>query len=239
MVALENWLAGLDPLAHHGAAALLAVAGVALWLLGRSLARPLGAFAGLLAGAGAAALIPVEGYGPIAVIVGSFVGCVAAWLLFRIWVGAMAAALAATLVFAGFMIWPDLPGAIETPTATEIVAATNAPGAGDVFDAMLETFRQRWAEVKASRGPMVLGATAGAALAGLLTGLIAPYCGASILCAALGTLMVTCSLASWGRLAGWPRPEVLEEPTHLIAALGLITGIGVALQWIIFRSRSD
>ena len=95
MAELQHWLDGVGPLARHGATALMAVAGVALWLLGRSMARPLGAFIGLLAGATAAMAVPMERYGPLAIIIGSFVGCITAWLQFRIWTGAEAATVAA------------------------------------------------------------------------------------------------------------------------------------------------
>ncbi len=105
MVALENWLAEAPPLMQHGLSAALAVIGVALWLLGRSLARPLGAVTGLVASAGAALLFARERFGPLAIILGAAVGCAVAWLLFRHWMGALTATLGAALVAGGFVFW--------------------------------------------------------------------------------------------------------------------------------------
>ena len=239
MAELQHWLDGVGPLARHGATALMAVAGVALWLLGRSMARPLGAFIGLLAGATAAMAVPMERYGPLAIIIGSFVGCITAWLLFRIWTGAVAATVAALLVFGGFLVWPEVHVVLGASEIGPLNPSEQPQTASGLIEVLKTAWHARWAELKETRGTITLAATTAAGLAGLVLGLLAPYWAVSGVCALLGTLMVVVSLATWWRMTGWPWPSFVADPVHLLAALGLITAAGLALQWIIFRSRSD
>lgn len=239
MEVLQNWLEGVNPLARHGVTALVAVAGVALWLLGRSLARPLGAVIGLLAGAVAAATVPIDRFGPLLIILGSFLGCVVAWLLFRIWMGTVAAAVAATLVFLGFLLGPDVSAALATGGADSLGNLAEAPSAEQVATDLKAAAQDRWEALRESQGVIAIGAAVAAGLVGLLLGLLAPYGAASVVCALGGTLMVAASLASWARMVGWSWPEAWDDPMHVLAAVGLITAVGVALQWMIFRSRAD
>lgn len=241
MVAIEQWMEDGSLLLQHGLPAVLAVVGVALWFLGRSLARPLGAVAGLLAGAAAAMLLATDRFGPIAIIVASSVGCLVSWLLFRLWIGVLTAMLAATLVAGGFLLWPGTAGSTleNSEPLIEELADHTRPTATDIADALTATVRDRWDHTDSSHRTTALVAMAGGALIGLLGGLAAPYWAASVACAGLGTVMASTSIVAWGRMAQWPWPQILAPPLHTAASLGLITLLGVMLQWIIFRSRSD
>ena len=89
-----------------------------------------------------------------------------------------------------------------------------------------------------ARRTAFIGAIAGAVV-GLVLGLLAPYWSASFCTALPGTLLVFASLGQWVHLAGWQPPDWLWRPESRIVQIGLITGVGMFLQWIIFRPRSD
>ncbi len=103
-----------------------------------------------------------------------------------------------------------------------------------------QTLGEWWAEAgTGARGTMLLVGLVAAAV-GLLLGLVAPYRAASVQSAAAGAVLILFS--SFSFLAQL-MPEHLTwlpaTPRGVLTCLGLITAVGLALQWTIFARKAD
>ena len=101
-------------------------------------------------------------------------------------------------------------------------------------------FAQWWSEAGAgARGGMMLIGLISAVI-GLLLGLIAPYKAASIQSTVAGAVLILFSLFS---LLAQLMPEHLTwlpaTPRGVLICLGLITVAGLAVQWTIFKRKTD
>jgi hypothetical protein len=138
-------------------------------------------------------------------------------------------------------------GSGATPPATPEGAATESLGLGMRSTAQAWWDNQRLAidQWWRSLAPVQRGsasALAGlGALLGVLLGLIGPYTSAAIQSSLIGGV---CALFGLGRL-GELNPEGLlaglvpQSPVQLVSLLGLITLVGVGLQWTLWRRRAD
>ncbi len=117
----QQVLDSLPPLAAIAMGAL-AVVGLVLWLLGRSLAKPACAVSGLvlggLAGYVVGALLSSEGAMTLPLVLGGAIaGGLLAVLLFRIWMGVTAAAILGLAVPAAVIIWQGTPITVHVTRA--------------------------------------------------------------------------------------------------------------------------
>ena len=246
--------------------------GLVLWLLGRKIARPAYAIGGLITAACAAAVFARHMDSPpwqLGLIVGGGVlGCVLAYLLFRVWVGITCAVLLGLVLPMLIAIWfsPPTqhgPGNIELLLVNpenggrgqdddenqknNAEAESNPQATEQFFDGLERT--RKWAshdlrtwweafELATQRTYLL---TAGiSALTGLLLGLIFPYAAASIESSLAGTLLVACCGLLLLNLYADINADLTVQNTKILAtAVGLITAVGVVLQWMVFRRKAD
>ncbi len=239
----------------HVTLMVLVVLGVALWLLGRSITRPLCAASGLLLGAAAtlalARLLGSFDLYLVFIMVGAVIGCLMAWFLFRLWMGlSLTIALAIVAPIAALQ-WmePDPRGEDDVPklnlapliesSTTPAESQTVAERIENLCRQVSEQFGEWWNRQPGSgKTTMVIGAATGAAI-GLFFGMLAPYWSSSGLSALLGTLMVVAALTYWVDMAGWTLPAWLWRPQSQTIGVGLITLVGMLVQWTFFRARPD
>jgi hypothetical protein len=114
----------------------------------------------------------------------------------------------------------------------------------DALRGMAEYYRESlgdwWSQAGAGVRSGVLFAGLIAAGIGLLIGLIGPYLAASLQSAAAGSVLMLFSSFS---LLAQLMPEHLSwlpaSPRGVLICLGLITAIGLALQWMFFAGKAD
>lgn len=247
----------------------LVVIGFVLWLLGRSLARPACAVSGLVLGGLVGFVLgqrfAEQGAFTLPLVLGGGIaGGLLAALLFRVWMAISCAALLALVVPAASIVWQGTAPPLELTLgeAGEAETAPEAPLRGEdaeAADAALPgpvqalwertkeayghhagVVRTWWDELgSGARWALTFGGLIGAG-AGLLLGLIAPYWAASLQTALVG-----------GLLMFYPGREVLmrlapdhtgwlpNTPRLVILSLGLITLLGVLVQWTLFVRRAD
>ena len=254
-----------------------ALAGLALWLLGRKLARPMCSLTGILAGAAIALTLPM----PLAVGEGlpatlkqlvwvlllALAGAVMAWLLFRVWMGLTCAVVLGVALPTAVLLWQGAP-AKEAPEQGEdlfIDTGEAAPSAGSApaptvedppssagpsaswhdqlsgaLRAQGEAAREWWGQRQAGVRTKATVLVAIGLVAGLIFGIAAPSTAAGVQSALVGSALML--LAAVGLLHGqdaeqlpWP----VRDPPSFLAAAGLITSLGVVLQWTVFRRRAD
>jgi hypothetical protein len=142
----------------------------------------------------------------------------------------------------------DVHTGVHTGVHTDTRAdQTHPPGrdARSMFDAWWDSQRiaidQWWLSLSTpQRGTAVTLAALGALL-GILLGLVAPYTSAAIQSALIGGVLVAIGLARIGQL----QPEgplaglLPRSPVQMVSFLGLITLVGVGLQWTLWRRRAD
>ena len=197
----------------HVILVVLVVVGVGLWLLGRSITRPLCAVSGLLLGAAATfalarAIGSVNLY-LVFVTVGAAIGCLMAWFLFRLWMGVSLAITLAIVAPIVALQWIELtPGrkdnAAKIDVAPLIEASTSnadSPTGGErlgkVWSSTSEQFSEWWRNLEGrSKTAVVIGVATGTVF-GLFFGMLAPYWASSGLSALVGTVVV----ASGARVA--------------------------------------
>jgi hypothetical protein len=97
-----------------------------------------------------------------------------------------------------------------------------------------------WGEAgSGARGGMLLVGLV-AAVIGLLLGLVGPYKAASVQSAVAGAVLILFSAFS---LVAQLRPEQMEwlpaTPRGVLVGLGLITAVGLGLQWTVFKRNTD
>lgn len=229
--------------------------GLAFWVLGRWMAPVCCAAGGLAIGAVVGAVVPQllqwEGSLVIWVAGSALLGCVLAWLLFRLWMGMSVATILAvvtpmvalTLMGNTLPIQPGrmLVDLIQTSSATP-------PSDADQGQDMLTQYcAQQWQQTRATwenftagtRQVVILSAGAGG-LAGMVIGLVGPFVSAAVGSAFLGAgaawLCARALLAVHApAAAGW----IDTGPAGTLTVLGLITLVGVVIQWIISTDRTD
>ena len=252
--------------------------GLVLWTLGRKIARPVCAVSGLVTAASAIAIAVRNVENPTwqlgLVVAGGVLGCVVAYLLFRLWMGITSAALLALVLPTLVLIWFE-PSVQRDPNEVEQLMVDTDSGehepreieasqdedkdknedkdesdaeAGAELFAWLEPLVQSvgdelrawWDGIEPATARIFLLTAGIGALIGLLAGLIFPYMAASIESALVGTLLVGgCGLLLAGIYANVDADLATRNPKTLAAVVGLITVVGVVLQWMVFRRKAD
>ncbi len=236
-----------------GPTLLLAATGVGLvlWLAGRRLARMCCAGCGLVLG-GAVAWAACREVGAasqslIWVALGSVAGFLFALLMFKVWMGVSCGVLLALTIPAVSLVWEG----VDPPPTQELfpqAAQQNDLQDPDALIAYLAGMYDRQREVLSSWGgdldpgrlrTLVFAAAAGA-LIGLMAGLAFPYPVAAFESALVGAgLMMLGVLGIFASqmpgASGW----VADQPRVLIVVLGLITLMGVGIQWTISKPKTD
>jgi F0F1-type ATP synthase assembly protein I len=245
------------PMAGQLAMLILVAVGLTLWILGRRLARPICAISGLAIG-GFLALVLSQALGDRAklliwVIIGCLAGATVGWLLFRVFMSISLSVLLALLLPAAVVFWNQQLS--EAPAkdgeSTEWVAprtrdltqsdAINRVQAqlADRYEQAREDVIQWWSDQPARRRQAMAVAASVGALGGLVLGVAAPYVAASLASALIGSLLVLGASARFlSGLDAVPDWMPTHPAVHLIA-LGLITLLGVLVQWTIFRATAD
>lgn len=244
--------------------AIVTAVGLALCLAGRRLARGICMLAGLTGGGGAAYAMMAGGDRQmlfIGVAVGAVAGLVAAWLLFRVWMGvAMATVLGLAAPAVGLALQGNLPplipesarqlvrdvtDAAEQATTGEVDVSELDPEqtsglAGrlrSVVDDQIEAIAAWWRQTKGAGRYTTMFAAAAGALVGMVIGLVAPQMTAAIISSLLGAVLIVASVC------GMDLPQIQafvpQTATTRAIAVGLITTVGWALQWIVFRRKTD
>ncbi|MEM9752991.1 MAG: hypothetical protein AAF916_06350 [Planctomycetota bacterium] len=128
------------------------VAGLVLWLLGGRLAKAGTVLAGFVVGGLAVTAVAVgfaseSGVGPwvlVAGVGGAIAGALLAWLLFRLWMGVMAAGVLALAVPAAVIIWN--PSSVETSLSNDDVAEVVEEDATSLVDSIAATVNEGLSE---------------------------------------------------------------------------------------------
>ena len=237
------------PILVQGMLFALLLAGLTLWLLGAKIARPLGALTGLVAG-GLGALVAGQHLEAGSLLLpltisGAIVGCLGAWLLYRLWMGLVfGTILAVTVPTAALLFQPEPPQDqrvdLSAPPPVQETPESHWQRVQSTAAHVEAEARAWWDRRAAEAGPAVMVTAAAAGLCGLLAGLLAPNVSASFLSALLGAVLLFYAASSllqvyvptWaGRLPSSPEP--------LLLALGLITATGILVQWTILRHKTD
>jgi len=234
------------------------IVGLVLWLLGRRIARPAVAVSGLVIGGIVAAMALQEFGRPewmlSGLIVGGLVCCVVAWMLFRVWMGLSCALMLALVAPALALIWqgqtPDVSEMEHAPLTlqtdadlTDETARREAlwEKAQQIYEHEKQQVVDVWQQMGSATRSTVTVAAATGALAGLLIGLLLPYVAASLQSALVGAvLLFYCGLA----LAHVWMPDTMARlPEYSVRvpllAIGLITLVGVGIQWTLSGRRAD
>ncbi|MEX0777446.1 MAG: hypothetical protein WD042_17210 [Phycisphaeraceae bacterium] len=248
----------LDHVPTVGVWALIAmvVLGLALWLLGRKLARPGCAVAGLAVGmfVGLVVADALDAHQslPIYLVAGGIIGGVLAALLFRVWMGASLALFLALAAPAASLVLRGAPPPAAPTDIQQLMIDTTRPGTAqrspqDLWLIIRSIYQQQtqhianwWRELGSTGWTIVIvAATIGAAV-GLLLGLLRPYAAASVQSALVGGALWLAGLR--GLMAVYAPDQTAWAPTSpraWLVVLGLITAAGVLLQWTLWRRRAD
>ncbi len=248
------------PLVMLGLFALMVLVGLVLWLMGGKLAHGacvvsglvLGAVVGWLIGASladqGAYLLPL-------VLGGSIIGALLAGLLFRVWIAIVGAAVLAAVVPIASLIWQGATVEAVTFDRSAVVDRTMADGedgqrrsllkrVNSGLNAMYEQIADdatAWWEQLGTGGRRIvyLGVIVGA-VAGLLLGLLLPKLSAALQSALAGAVLIYTGglgLARWQ--FGDETAFLPDSARGALVCLGLITVLGVVIQWTLFRRRAD
>lgn len=256
--ALESLAAG--PLAWG----MLAL-GLALWLAGDRLFRPLASIAGSVLGATLAlavirqggAISPTSAFWGLppevpAIGLGAILGLVVGALLYRVAVGLFAAgslaaaACAALLVFTpGAITPPDRSpvasrwtDAIVLPTSSQPATAPAPTAETSAFDSLTSAAEDAWSRIDPAHRRPVAGAMILAALVGFAAGLIRPRVIAPAIASGGGAalwLAMSASIAHAAGVNGLAMPH--ESPIPWLAAWFLAALVGLFLQTRARRPR--
>lgn len=223
----------------------LVCVGVLLCLFGRRVARPLFAASGLALGAliGHIAGEVLQVSPPLVWIIGgALAGCALAWILFRVWMGITLAAVLLVLLPAIALAWEnDLP---PQPSPDDLNAVVSQPWPAHPASPQVQEFLQQmqdwWTALDPGQRKITVFAALAGVVSGLVFGLVAPRIAAAVISATLGALLIVLAgrqllVARSGDLPLW----VTQSHITLAVMVGLITLLGVTIQYTILRPRAD
>lgn len=244
---LENYL----PMLRQVLLIAAVLVGVSLWLLGRRVVRPACAMCGLVLGGLAASAMAQElgqgSYMLFALIGGAIVFGLLAWLLFRLWMGLSCAVLLAGvfLIAALASLGTSMPA--SNLTLEKLPHPLDAEATTELRQNFIQIYEQQKSEATGwwqrlggtARVTIAICALAGG-VAGLIIGLLFPNLAASFQSALVGALLM---VYSGLQLLTVHAPDMAAKVAmttrlHLIL-LGLITIMGVAIQWTLFQRKAD
>lgn len=246
-----------DGLLHFGPAAGLAAlaAGLVMWLLGGRLAKAGYAGCGLLGGGLGAYMISQragqESTTMWWVMIGAIAGFGLGWGLLRVWTALGCAVLLGVLAPAIHLAGQGqpLPPLLRADRMDTIHQVQTEPFQGNSTfqDRAVRSFKQKqrrfqawWAQLQPGfRFTSVILMGVGA-FVGLVAGLVYPHPSAVVGSATAGAGVFLMSLALLCEryvpsISGW----FPQSPTGMLILLGLITTIGVVIQWTIFKPKAD
>ena len=189
---------------------------------------------------------------------GCLVGVVLAWVLFRIMMGvSFAALLLALLPTVALLVQGQAPH-FEAPDPDELLIEVAPPDDADadadddsdakwdrrareivdrLIGVQVKTTQQWWEQLDRTGQYSVTFCAGAGLLIGLIIGLIGPYFTASVLLAFIGSVMLYASAV----LADLPQlnTHLPDAPLGQLAVVGLITAVGVSIQWTVLRRKAD
>ncbi|MCE9590579.1 MAG: hypothetical protein K8S99_08665 [Planctomycetes bacterium] len=244
--------------------AVMVIVGLVLWLFGRRLTKPLcillGTAAGALAGFVLADQLKISSSG-IAIylmcVVGAAVGVLVSWLLFRLWMALTLGILMAVLLGYGMpgvmRPWlndggrPPIPHEAASYDGSVGAALTQSNEEAAVIDQAVvvvrrvtEAVRNWWAYLSPRGRQLAVAAGLIGLFHGLILGIWKPLIAASLQTAFAGALLLV--WADWSLVIPRLSADTLDGLRHswvAPAAVGLITILGVIVQWTIRRRQTD
>lgn len=248
----------LDGLPGVGVVALVIVlvVGLVLWLMGRRLVKPVctittGAL-GVAAGFVIAQAAGLPSLAIAAMVVGGVAGFVLGWWFFRLFMAlSLAAVLAIALPVAALAVRGTEPPAVETRQVrdqfVDLTKPPRAEGQPTIHGRLAGIYKQQSEEVRAwwdglgkgGRRTAIVSSGLGTVV-GFVVGLFLPLTAAAIQSSLLGGAAM---LFSGWQLLRLYAPDTAGRIPHgprLVAlVLGLITILGVLLQWTLSRRKAD
>lgn len=257
----------LAPYFIQGLALVSIMLGIILWLMGKRLARPactgVWILVGMLAAAGVCHLTGDRGLLPLWLVIGGVIGGVLGWVVYRL---CLAMALCVILGLTAPAVAHFIQGSGQRPdladdtqalvesvrdearqTRDELKEDQNALTASGVLEKISriakgpwDKLQAYWQELPESSRTTIISAAGIGAIIGLVLGLIFPSLGAATGSSLLGSLFM-----AGGCIAFFAQynPSLLEALDDRMAAclvtLGLITAMGVGIQWTLQRRRTD
>ena len=233
------------------------VLSLALLLLGAKLARVAVAAVGLVLGSVAATVLTAEHFPPavtLGVVIGSGVaGFLLAILMFRVWMALSCAVILGLAVPMGCLAWTGAPPLQERAgpeTGEDQMIKINAPDTDQadpdfqqqirrILEQVRKDLAAHWKSLGAATHRTIFLTAALGCVIGLITGLIFPYLAASIQTSLIGAALLTACGTAMFRLNHIDLPGVLSSSRGLLITVGLITLLGLMLQWTILRRRAD
>lgn len=132
---------------------------------------------------------------------------------------------------------PDDAGGAAS--AADTPAHTFVQTLRDAWEAQLEALRTWWAELPGSQKSVVYGGALGGAAVGLLLGLILPNVAAALQTALAGALLIFGAARVLIERYVGDGGYLPDTPRGIILTLGLITLLGLLIQWTLFRKQTD
>lgn len=240
-----------------------ALVGLMLWLFGHKLARPACVISGLVLG-GLGGLVIGETLAekgamllPL-IIGGAIVGALLSALLFRIWMAVTGSVLLAVVALATAIAWAGTPQPtvpllddareIEASLGTIEQAITNTVKSPlESFREALHTkleqggleLRQWWKDLNSRTQSVLISTAAAAGLTGFFLGLIVPNIAASLQTALVGALLIFSCITELLTVHLVQTTWLPHTPRSAILTMGLITIVGLLIQWTLFRKKTD
>jgi len=258
ILAANDLLRFLDrvPALGVGGAIVLTLVGLVLWLFGGYIIRVATVIGGLVIGTLAGVLVsPWLGGADmwwVMALLGGVVGGLLAALLFRVWMALAMALILAVLVPAAVLVWrgaplPPVPGVRTAVQEVRNVDNLDSPQARQTL-AHLAEFGERetqavaaWWEELGSAGQRTLKIALGiASLVGVLLGSLLPKVAAVVQSTLVGALLWVAG-ARGLLIIFFPvaMRDMRAGPRAWLVLLGLITLVGIFLQWSMRRRNAD
>ena len=234
--------------------------GAALWSLGGRLARPSCALSGLVIGVSggytAAQLLLNPDWTMILVVGGALLGGLVAWLLFRVWMAISLAGLLGLVFPLLALAWDgrtvaEVAGPVQAPVGVDVAALRPSLDLADMKERaraigrtyvqqLVDLSRTVWGDLSTTDRTTVITGAGASAVVGFLLGLIVPYLAAAVEASIVGASLMLVSAVNLlngyaPEQAGW----LIASPRRWFLILGLITMVGVVLQWTVLRKKAD
>ncbi len=227
---------------------VMLVLGLILWLMGRKMARPAVALGGLLAGAASATIsgqVLAQGHWLLLLaVVGAISGCLLSLLLFRFWMGVSCALILALAAPLALLAWTGVAPPddqrldLSQPRQGERVSFVER--AKTLYESERAQAERWWHDLGDSKRRWVMIVAGGAAVLGLLAGLIAPRTASAMQSALIGSSLLLAGGVGLLRLYGGDLAQKIPtSPRAVVLAAGLITLCGVLVQWTLWRRKTD
>lgn len=244
------------------------VIGLLLVLFGRKLVRTAHAVTGLIVGA-LLGFVLSNGFDDNGVwiawsIGGAAIGLVLSLVLFRLWVGVSLAIVLGVMMPVLVLLWSHTspPATVEVGSDDAVQSLRDAtrdvanpltredvqlPELTDEMkerlaalpEAQWQAVTEWWADLADSDRQAALLALGAGLVLGLIFGLIKPHLGAALQAALVGSVLLTLSGQHVLTLMVGDDTNLPRGPRMFVVVVGLITILGVLVQWTILRGKAD